>query len=538
MRAEFLGGVRTVTGSATLLERDSLKWLVDCGMFQGGEELEKRNRKTQPYQAPKLSFILLTHAHIDHSGLIPKMVREGFRGKVICTQATLDLCEVMLQDSGHIQEMEAEWQNRKGKRAGRGEAVPLYTAKDAEKSLRHFQPVGYDEIVPLAEGLKVRFRDAGHILGSAIIEIWVEEEGQERKLIFSGDLGNSNQPIVRDPSIVEEGDVLWLESTYGNRLHKSKEETVQELLKIVREAIAHQAKVVIPAFAVERTQDIIYTLGQSIRRGDLPPIPVYIDSPLAISATEIFKKNSDCFDRETQEILSGGENPLDIPGIMFTRTTEESKAINEDSRPGVIVSASGMCDAGRVKHHLKHHLWREESHIVIIGYQAEGTVGRRIVDGAKTVRLFGEEIAVKAHIHTLGGFSAHADQKGLLDWVSHLHNPRLEIFVNHGEEKISLELSQLISERFHFKTTVPQWREKRVLFTEAEQGMPEREVEEEQPPEEPLSVLLNRLDRTYKRLRRKMKKEKKKGEDVSRPGLWKKLEEAQQKLEALEEEIE
>jgi len=538
MRAEFLGGVRTVTGSATLLERDSLKWLVDCGMFQGGEELEKRNRKTQPYQAPKLSFILLTHAHIDHSGLIPKMVREGFRGKVICTQATLDLCEVMLQDSGHIQEMEAEWQNRKGKRAGRGEAVPLYTAKDAEKSLRHFQPVSYDEIVPLAEGLKVRFRDAGHILGSAIIEIWVEEEGQERKLIFSGDLGNSNQPIVRDPSIVEEGDVLWLESTYGNRLHKSKEETVQELLKIVREAIAHQAKVVIPAFAVERTQDIIYTLGQSIRRGDLPPIPVYIDSPLAISATEIFKKNSDCFDRETQEILSGGENPLDIPGIMFTRTTEESKAINEDSRPGVIVSASGMCDAGRVKHHLKHHLWREESHIVIIGYQAEGTVGRRIVDGAKTVRLFGEEIAVKAHIHTLGGFSAHADQKGLLDWVSHLHNPRLEIFVNHGEEKISLGLSQLISERFHFKTTVPQWREKRVLFTEAEQGMPEREVEEEQPPEEPLSVLLNRLDRTYKRLRRKMKKEKKKGEDVSRPGLWKQLEEAQQKLEALEEEIE
>ena len=538
MRAEFLGGVRTVTGSATLLERDSLKWLVDCGMFQGGEELEKRNRKTQPYQAPKLSFILLTHAHIDHSGLIPKMVREGFRGKVICTQATLDLCEVMLQDSGHIQEMEAEWQNRKGKRAGRGEAVPLYTAKDAEKSLRCFQPVSYDGIVPLAEGLKVRFRDAGHILGSAIIEFWVEEEGQERKLIFSGDLGNSNQPIVRDPSIVEEGDVLWLESTYGNRLHKSKEETVQELLKIVREAIAHQAKVVIPAFAVERTQDIIYTLGQSIRRGDLPPIPVYIDSPLAISATEIFKKNSDCFDRETQEILSGGENPLDIPGIMFTRTTEESKAINEDSRPGVIVSASGMCDAGRVKHHLKHHLWREESHIVIIGYQAEGTVGRRIVDGAKTVRLFGEEIAVKAHIHTLGGFSAHADQKGLLDWVSHLHNPRLEIFVNHGEEKISLELSQLISERFHFKTTVPQWREKRVLFTEAEQGMPEREVEEEQPPEEPLSVLLNRLDRTYKRLRRKMKKEKKKGEDVSRPGLWKQLEEAQQKLEALEEEIE
>jgi metallo-beta-lactamase family protein len=538
MRVEFLGGARTVTGSATLLEIDSLKWLVDCGMFQGGKELEKRNWKIQPYQAKDLSLILLTHAHIDHSGLIPKLVKEGFRGKVICTKATLDLCEVLLQDSGHIQEMEAEWQNRKGKRAGTGGAIPLYTAKDAEKSLQYFQPVSYDEIVQLADGLRVRFRDAGHILGSAIIEIWVEEEGQERKLIFSGDLGNSNQPIVRDPSIVEEGDALWLESTYGNRLHKSKEETVQELLKIVREAIAHQAKVVIPAFAVERTQDIIYTLGQSIRRGVLPPIPVYIDSPLAISATEIFKKNSDCFDRETQEILAGGENPLDIPGIMFTRTTEESKAINEDSRPGVIVSASGMCDAGRVKHHLKHHLWREESHIVIIGYQAEGTLGRRIVDGAKTVRLFGEEIAVKAHIHTLGGFSAHADQKGLLDWVSHLRNPRLEIFVNHGEEKISVELNQLIRERFHFKTSVPQWREKRILFSEVVEGIPERKVGEELLPEEPVSVLLNRLDRTYKRLRRKLKREKKKGEDVSHPGWWRQLEEAQQKLETLEKEIE
>ena len=538
MRVEFLGGARTVTGSATLLEKDSFKWLVDCGMFQGGEELEKRNWKIQPYQAKDLSFILLTHAHIDHSGLIPKLVKEGFRGKVICTHATLDLCEVMLQDSGHIQEMEAEWQNRKGKRAGKGEAIPLYTAKDVEKSLQYFQPVSYDEIVQLADGLRVRFRDAGHILGSAIIEIWVEEEGQERKLIFSGDLGNFDQPIVRDPSIVEEGDVLWLESTYGNRVHRSKEETVQELLKIIREAIAHQAKVVIPAFAVGRTQDIIYTLGQSMRRGALPSIPVYIDSPLAISATEIFKKNSDCFDRETQEILSGGENPLDIPGMRYTRTTEESKAINEDSRPGVIVSASGMCDSGRIKHHLKHHLWREESHIVIIGYQAEGTVGRRIVDGAKTVRLFGEEIAVKAHIHTLGGFSAHADQKGLIDWLSHVENPRLEVFINHGEEKTSLGLSQLVNARFHFKTSVPQWREKKFLFSDAEEEVPEERVKGALPPEEPLSVLLNRLDRTYKKLRRKLKREKKRGEDVAPPRWWRQLGEVHQKLEELEKEIE
>jgi len=537
MRVEFLGGVRTVTGSATLLEKGSLKWLVDCGMFQGGKELEEKNWHLQPYQAKHLSFILLTHAHIDHSGLIPKLVQEGFRGKVICTKATRDLCEVMLEDSGHIQEMEAEWQNRKGKRAGKREAIPLYTMNDAEKSLRCFQTVNYGERFQLADGIKVRFQDAGHILGSAIIEIWIEEGGEKKKLIFSGDLGNSDQPIIRDPAWVEEGDVLWLESTYGNRFHKSREETVQELLKIVQEAIAHEAKVVIPAFAVERTQDIIYTLGQFIRQGSIPSIPIYIDSPLAISATEIFKRNPDCFDQETQDLLSGGENPLEIPGILYTRTIEESKAINGDSRPGVIVSASGMCDSGRIKHHLKHHLWRKESHIVIIGYQAEGTIGRRIVDGAKTVRLFGEEIAVNAHIHTLGGFSAHADQKGLLDWLSHFSSPQLEVFVNHGEEQVSTELSQLIRERFHFKSTVPQWREKKVLFGEGEMEVAEEGVGEELISEESFSTLFNHLDRTYKRLRRKLKREKKRGDDLYDPRWLKQLEEINKKLEELEEEL-
>jgi metallo-beta-lactamase family protein len=537
MRVEFLGGVRTVTGSATLLEKGSLKWLVDCGMFQGNKENEERNWNLQPYQAKNLSFILLTHAHIDHSGLIPKLVKEGFRGKVICTKATLDLCEVMLQDSGHIQEMEAEWQSRKGKRAGKSEAIPLYTMEDAEKSLRSFQTIHYDEIIPLADGVKVRFQDAGHILGSAIIEIWVEEAGGQKKIVFSGDLGNSDQPIIRDPSIVEEGDVLWLESTYGDRLHKSREETVQELLKIVQEAIAHQAKVVIPAFAVERTQDIIYTLGQFIRKGSLPQIPIYIDSPLAISATEIFKRNPDCFDQETKDLLSGGENPLEIPGILYTRTTEASKAINEDPRSAIIISASGMCDSGRIKHHLKHHLWREESHIVIIGYQAEGTIGRRLVDGASTVRLFGEEIAVRAHIHTLGGFSAHADQKGLLDWISHIRHPQLEVFVNHGEEKVSTELSQLISKQFHVKTTVPQWREKRVLFGDGEKGVLKEKMEEGLPPEESFSDLFRHLDRTYKRLRRKLKKEKKRGEEIYDSGWLKELEEVSKKLEELESEL-
>ena len=548
MRVEFLGGVRTVTGSATLMEKGSLRWLVDCGMFQGGKELEERNRSVEPYRPRDLSFILLTHAHIDHSGLIPKLVKEGFEGKVICTKATLDLCEVMLRDSGHIQEMEAEWQNRKNKRSGRNGAAPLYTIKDVEKCLPYFQTVGYDEMLSLTDGVKARFQDAGHILGSAIIELWVEEEGREKKLVFSGDLGSPDQPIVRDPSWIKEGDVLWLESTYGNRLHKSREETVQELLRIIQEAIEQQAKVVIPAFAVERTQDILYTIGQLIRKGSIPSIPVYIDSPLAISATEIFKRNSDCFDQETKALLMGGENPLDFPEIIYTPTTEESKAINEDTRPGIIISASGMCDTGRIQHHLKHHLWRGESHIVFIGYQAEGTIGRKIIDGAKTIRLFGEEIVVKAHIHTLGGFSAHADQKGLLEWLAHLKNPELEVFVNHGEEKISMELSGLIHQQFHLKTIVPQWREKRVLFGLEEAGAPQMVTPEKEPLEEKreeispsvesLSILFRHLDRNYKRLRRKLKKGRAR-EMESYDSQWlKELEEINERLEKLESELE
>ncbi len=547
MRVEFLGGVRTVTGSATLLEKGSLKWLVDCGMFQGGKDLEGRNRSIQHYYPEDLSFILLTHAHIDHSGLIPKLVKEGFHGKVICTKATLELCEVMLQDSGHIQEMEAEWQNRKGKRAGGEGKTPLYTVRDAERSLQYFQAIGYNEVLQITDGVRVRFQDAGHILGSAMIEIWVEEEGEEKKIVFSGDLGNFDQPIVRDPSLVEEGDVLWLESTYGNRLHKSREETVQELLKIIQEALRDQAKVIIPAFAVERTQDIIFTIGELIRKGRISSIPVYIDSPLAISATEIFKRNPDCFDEETNALLRGGENPLELPEIIYTRTTEESRAINEDSRPGMIISASGMCDSGRIQHHLKHHLWRETSHIVMIGFQAEGTVGRRIVDGAKTVRLFGEEIAVKAHIHTLGGFSAHADQKGLLEWLSHFKNPRLEVFVNHGEEKISMGLGQLIREKFRFRTSVPQWKEKRFLFAPEKEVMPEmakiekfapeEKAEEVSAPGETLSALFRGLDRNYKRLRRKLRRERLKGKEFPDSRWLRQLEEINEKLEKLESEL-
>ncbi len=536
MRVEFLGGAKTVTGSATLLEWGSLKWLVDCGMFQGSRHVEERNWHVEPYRPKDLSFILLTHAHIDHSGLIPRLVREGFRGKVICTKATFDLCEEMLRDSGHIQEMEAEWKSRKNKRSGGKEAFPLYSVEDAERSLQYFHPVGYNEVILPASGMKVRFQDAGHILGSAIIEIWIQEGGQERKLVFSGDLGAHGHPIVKDPSTVQEGDVLWLESTYGNRLHKTMEETLQEFLNIIQEAIHDQAKVIIPAFAVERTQDIIYTIGQWIRKGLIPSIPVYIDSPLAISATEIFKKNPDCFDEETKEILLGGENPLELPQMIYSRTTEESKAINEDSRPGIIIAASGMCDAGRIQHHLKHHLWREKSHIVIIGYQAEGTIGRRIVDGAKVIRLLGEEIAVKARIHTIGGFSAHADQKGLLEWLSRFTNPRLQIFVNHGEEKISMELARLIRQQFHLNASIPDWREKTVLFVPEMQ--PAQEIMEKvAQPAGTWHALSRDLDSNYRRLRRKLRRMRSIEREATDLQWLRRLEEINQKIEEMEREL-
>ena len=542
MQMELLGAARTVTGSATLLEKGSLKWLVDCGMHQGSKSSDERNENIQSYHAEDLAFILLTHAHIDHSGLIPKLVKEGFHGKIFCTKATFDLCEVMLRDSAHIQEMEAEWRNRKGRRSGKETMDPLYTVRDAEKSLQYFQPVRYDEILSPAEGIKVRFRDAGHILGSAIIEIWSKEGESEKKLVFSGDLGSPNQPLVRDPSSIEDSDVLWLESTYGDRLHKSREETVRELLQIIQQAIRDQAKVVIPAFAVERTQNIIYTLHQSIRKGLIPSIPVYIDSPLAISATEIFKKNADCFDQETKDLLWSGDNPLELPQLIYTRTTEESRAINEDSRPGVIISANGMCNSGRILHHLKHHLWRKDSHIVIIGFQAEETTGRRLVDGAKTVRLFGEEIAVKAHIHTLGGFSAHADRKGLLDWLSHFKSPDLEVIVNHGEEKTSMEFAERIQQLFHFKTVIPRLGERRTLFGTEASRIPEKTVATEKkekivPHPESLSALFRHLDRNYKKLSRKIRRGLSSGKAFLDPRRLKQIEEINEKVKDLGKEL-
>jgi metallo-beta-lactamase family protein len=463
MDIKFLGAARTVTGSAYYLTSPRLKLLVDCGMFQGNRKIQERNSGSHFPTLKDIPYLLLTHAHIDHTGLVPLIVKKGFRGKIIATEGTCDLCEIMLKDSAHIQEMDAEWQNRKNQRSGKGHTEPLYTLKDVDYCLKFFSPVSYDQMIELIPEAQVRFRDAGHILGSAMIEFWWKDSKDQFKVVFSGDIGNWKQPIVRDPSFIEEADYLIMESTYGNRIHKSMEDTERELAEIIKQAVQSEAKVIIPAFAVERTQDVIYTLSNLYRQGKIPFIQIYIDSPLATAATEIFRRHPGYFDRESKLILEDGMSPLEFPGMVFTRTSEESKKINEKREAALVISASGMCDAGRIRHHLKHNLWRPEAHIVFIGYQAVGTLGREIIEGKKNIKILGEEVQVKANIHTVGGFSAHSDQIGLLTWLNNFKSQMMKIFVVHGEEQISLAFAESIKERFKFSVVVPQWKEVFVL---------------------------------------------------------------------------
>ncbi len=456
MRIQFLGGARTVTGAAYLMDKGASRVLTDCGMFQGVRSFEERNRRIHLYRPRGIDAVVLTHAHIDHSGLLPALVKAGYGGPIYSTPATRDLCEILLLDSAHIQEMEAEWQARKNLRHGRKRALPpLYTQQDARDAMERFRPIPYGERWEAAEGVHVRFQDAGHILGSALVEMWVTEADQTTKVVFSGDLGRSEQPIIANPQPIEEAEILLLESTYGDRLHKSQEDTLQEFLYIVREAIRDGEKVIVPAFAVGRTQELLYILHQLHHKGLLPEIPVYVDSPLAIAATEVFRRHPECFDGQARAFLRQGDEPLSIPGLVLSRSTEESRAINEARGPAIVLAASGMCEAGRIKHHLKHNLWRLKAHVVFIGYQADGTTGRQIVDGAKRVKLFGEEVAVRARIHTLGGFSAHADRDELLDWAGHIRTPGVRIFLVHGEEKSALALSRTLRERGFKKVEVP-----------------------------------------------------------------------------------
>ena len=467
MKITFLGATKMVTGSNFLVEGAGKKFLVDCGMYQGGDRDEMQNHEPFAYDVNEIDFMLLTHAHIDHSGRIPKLYKEGYRNPVITTKATRDLCSIMLPDSGHIQEQEIEWRNRKRKREGKEPLPPLYTAQDGIDTMEIFKPVNYDEIIEIDPNIYVRFNDAGHMLGSAIIEIWVKEDGKETKAVFTGDLGNNDIPLLSSPTMIETADNLVMESTSGGRLHMRNDDKANLFLNIVSETLDKGGTVVIPSFAVGRTQEILYELnnlkdtqeGEDFKKkyATLMKAPVYVDSPLAISATEIFKENANLFDEETQAVIESGDNPLEFPGLQFTRTADESKALNEKNESSIIISASGMCEVGRIKHHLKHHLWDPNSTILFVGYQAPGTLGRRIVDGEKRVKIFGEEIAVNARIEYIEGYSGHADQEWLMNFVYSFITKPKHIFLVHGEPTGQEILKSKIVDEIGLPVTIPEY---------------------------------------------------------------------------------
>lgn len=441
MNITFLGAAKCVTGSSTMIETGGRKVLVDCGMRQGRDEKLAPVKDGFPFDAGEIDAVFLTHAHIDHSGLLPLLVKKGFKGPIFCTGATAHLCSIMFPDAGHIQEMEAEWENRKRQRAGKPAIEPIYTVEDAKKAIKNLRPVEYEERVAALDGIEARYVDAGHLLGSASIELFIRERDHQKKLVFSGDIGNKNKPIIKDPSYISEADIVFMESTYGDRLHGNVANTREKLREVLIRALARGGNIVIPSFAVGRTQEVLYDISLLLDEGSVPGlenIPVYIDSPLGIAATEIFEASSHgYYDEEAMTFKADGVEFFSFKTLEIAQTAEESKEINFDKRQKIIISSSGMCDAGRIKHHLKHNLWRADSTILFVGYQAVGTLGRAIVDGNKSVRIFGEEIQVKATVEQMEGFSGHADQAGLLEWIGHFPTNVERVFIMHGEEAVS-----------------------------------------------------------------------------------------------------
>lgn len=457
MRLYFSGADHEVTGSCHCIEANNIRFLIDCGMEQGQNYFENQ---PVPFSEKDIDFVLLTHAHIDHSGMLPLLWKKGFRGKIYSTIATAELSEIMLRDCGHIQETEAEWQNRKRKRAGKQVITPLYTINDAEETCKLFTRCHYNEIIEIYPGIKVRFTDIGHMLGSSCIELWLTENSFEKKIVFSGDVGNVDQPIVKNPSLIKTADYVVIESTYGNRYHtKTEFDYSNELSKIISDTFKKGGNVVIPSFAVGRTQEILYFLREIKEQNLVPDFPgfkVYLDSPMAIESTEVFNENTlECFDDETLSIVNQGINPIYFDDLSLSLTSEESIQINQDLNPKVIIASSGMCEGGRIRHHLKHNLWRFDSTILFVGYQSVGTLGRLIVDGTKEVQLFGETISVNADIKTLEGISGHADKAGLQNWLSGFDNIPGHVFVVHGEDSVCTEFASFVTQQFNYHCDAP-----------------------------------------------------------------------------------
>lgn len=459
MKIKFCGASTGVTGSCHLLTSGEHKILLDCGQFQGGKAQDALNYEKFPFEPSEIECVVLSHAHIDHCGRLPLLTKRGFEGKIYCTDATADLLSVMLKDSAYIHEKETEWKNRKAERAGREQVEPLYTIEDAEKALSLVSPILYDQQIEINSDMKIVFNDAGHILGSAITELWVTEDDKESKIVFSGDLGMEGRPILRDPTYIKKADYVIMETTYGNRIHKELGSGVDKLIEIILNTTRGGGNVVIPSFAVGRTQELIYELNRfydsnNEYRKELDKIFVYIDSPMATTATEIFRRNAQVFDEETREYILKGDNPLEFKNLKFTRSSKESQDLNFNKEPKIIISASGMCEAGRIRHHLKHNLWNPKNSIVFVGYQGQGTLGRSLVEGIKMVTLFGEEIQVNAEIHNLEGFSGHADQNGLFAWLAHFEQKPKQIFLVHGEEESKKDFAKLVNEKLSYEPIV------------------------------------------------------------------------------------
>jgi metallo-beta-lactamase family protein len=438
MQLSFHGAAKGVTGSCHLVDCAGVKVLIDCGLYQGGRQIEQENAESFGFEPAEIDYLLLTHAHLDHCGRVPLLVARGFRGEIITTSASRELARLVMLDAADLQEEEAEWMNKKARRHRNRseEIVPLYTVLDALNSMDYFgRSARYDEPFQLAPGIRVTFIEAGHILGSASLVLELEEKGKQRRVLFSGDLGSSGRPLLRDPARPPEVDVVVMETTYGDRAHKGLEPSVDELYKAIRDTFKRGGNVIIPTFALERAQELLFALREGVNDGHLPAsMQVFLDSPMAISATDIFRRHPDCYEPEVSELFANGHDPFMLPGLHFTRETSASMALNRIGGGAVILAGSGMCTGGRVLHHLKHNLWRNDSSIIFVGFAAHGTLARRIIDGAVTVKIFREEIPVRAQIHTIGGFSAHADRNELLSWWRSTGKPAQTILV-HGDEE-------------------------------------------------------------------------------------------------------